>query len=397
MASSTDNDLIDQLAADRARSAAQSAPSLSGGNSASTSGPSILDFQRRLFELTPHVPVTHVIVAANVVVYLLMMVCNGMTLAFSGDTVIAWGANYGPKTLAGQWWRLATCMFLHGNLLHIAMNMWVFRDLGRIVERLVGNTGFLVLYFVSGLFGSLASVYWRSDVPSVGASGAVCGVFGGLLGFMLLRSDSVPKQVLGALRNSGLTFLVYNLIFGLSIKQIDMAAHAGGLVAGFLCGVVMSQRLDLASPGRRAVRNLVTAGLGGAGVWLALACAPAASVDLQRELSNLDQIEHEVVKTFNDLLQQSRENKLSAEAFAAAIERQVLAPWRRLGERFRDLKGVAPEDRKRVSLVIQYLQTRQEAWELLVQFLRTDDPHALKKFAEKKNHWEALIDELKKL
>jgi rhomboid protease GluP len=400
VASSTGDDLLDQLAADRARLTAPCGPSLRDGNSAPASGPSMLDFQRRLFELTPRVPVTHLIVAANIVVYLLLVVVDGMQLAFSDDTLITWGANDGPKTLAGQWWRLATCMFLHGNLLHIAMNMWVFRDLGRIVERLVGNTGFLILYLLSGLFGSLASVYWRPDVLSVGASGAVCGVFGGLMGFMLLRSDSVPKRVLSALRNSGLTFLVYNLIFGLSIKQIDMAAHVGGLVAGFLCGIVMSQRLALASPGRRAVRNLVTAGLGGAGLCLALAWAPAAPVDrraLRDALADFDRVEHEAGTKFEQLAQQHRAGQLSDDEFAAAIQQRVLPPCQRVCERLQGFKQIPPEDQRLIPLLIKYLQTRQEAWELRIQSLRTNDAGFLKKFKEKNDQCEALIDELNKL
>ena len=136
-----------------------------------------------------------------------------------GETLVAWGANYGPLTLDGQWWRLLTCTFVHIGIIHIGLNMWVLWDIGQLVERLTGNVGFLLLYLLSGLFGSLASVYWNPEVLSAGASGAVFGAFGGLMGFVLLRGDSIPKSILGPLRNSGTSFLFYNLIFGFSITK----------------------------------------------------------------------------------------------------------------------------------------------------------------------------------
>ena len=71
----------------------------------------------------------------------------------------------------GQWWRLVTCMFVHFGILHLAFNMWVLWDLGRLVERLVGNVGFVVLYFLSGIAGSIASLVWNPTVVSAAPRG----------------------------------------------------------------------------------------------------------------------------------------------------------------------------------------------------------------------------------
>ena len=98
-------------------------------------------------------------------------------------TVLEWGANFGPKTMDGQWWRLFTSMFLHFGIIHIGFNMWVLWNVGRLVERLVGNFGFALLYVVSGLLGSVASLAWNPTTISAGASGAVFGVVGALIGF----------------------------------------------------------------------------------------------------------------------------------------------------------------------------------------------------------------------
>ena len=410
------DDLLDQLAADAIRRRAPGSGSETGPlptsedwatteDSAATSRPpydrAIVAFYQRLLYLTPRVPVTKSIVAANCVVFLLMAVLSETVFAPGGQTLIAWGANYGPQTLGGEWWRLVTATFVHIGVIHLALNMWVFWNLGPLVERLVGNVGFLVLYFVSGVCGSLASVYWRPEVLSAGASGAVFGVFGALMGFIVLRSDSVPKQVLADLRNSGLTFLGYNLVFGFSIQGIDMAAHLGGLTSGFLCGLVMSQRLDFATWTSRTLRNLWAAGLGGGVVLVAVAFAPQAPADLSAELEGFAEVQDHVIKAFQVMQTESQTDKLSSEEFAAAIEQQVLPPWCSLRERFESLRNIPRQEQRRISLMTQYLRARQESWEWLVKALRSNDQasrqHSSQQFQAKNGEWESLVRELNSL
>ena len=92
-------------------------------------------------------------------------------------------------------------MFLHIGLLHIALNMWVLWDIGPLMERMVGNVGFACLYVASGLCGSLASLAWNPENLSAGASGAVFGLFGGLLGFLVLGRGSMPAEIATSFRS----------------------------------------------------------------------------------------------------------------------------------------------------------------------------------------------------
>jgi hypothetical protein len=104
-----------------------------------------------------------------------------------------------------------------------------------------GNAGvlrFLTLYLLAGLAGSFASALINPRVVSAGASGAIFGLYGVLLGFLLHHRRTIPAQVLASLRKSGGTFVIYNLIFSFALKGIDISAHIGGLVAGFLLGLV---------------------------------------------------------------------------------------------------------------------------------------------------------------
>ena len=97
--------------------------------------------------------------------------------------------------------------------MHIALNMWVLFNAGFLVERLLGNAPFLVMYLLSGLGGSIASVSFNPLVVSAGASGAVFGVFGALLAVLLLQKDSIPTERLTQLRSSALTFVLFNTVY----------------------------------------------------------------------------------------------------------------------------------------------------------------------------------------
>ena len=196
------------------------------------------DFQRALVTFTPRLVATPAIVLANILVFAAMIATGVHFFEPTVQSVMDWGANFGPKTANGQWWRLVNCMFLHYGILHLGFNMWVLWDLGRVVERLVGNVGFVVLYFVSGIAGSIASLAWNPLVVSAGASGAVFGVAGALLGLIAFRRDTIPASVLKHLWKSMSAFLFYNIVFGMMASGIDMAAHIGGLIAGFACGLI---------------------------------------------------------------------------------------------------------------------------------------------------------------
>ncbi|MFC1858608.1 rhomboid family intramembrane serine protease [Thermodesulfobacteriota bacterium] len=225
-------------------------------------------FQNTLREMTPKVIFTPVIIGINTLVFVVMLINGVDVLSPTIKSLLSWGANFGPSTVDDEWWRLLTCTFLHIGIIHLLFNMWVLWDVGNLVERLVGNVGFVVLYLVSGLIGSLASVFWNPFVVGAGASGAVFGVCGALIAFLAWGS-SIPTEVLGKLRNSVLAFLAYNLLFGLGQEGIDMAAHIGGLAAGFICGVAMRQRLTPDSVAKRYIRNVLTVVIGVALIVLA--------------------------------------------------------------------------------------------------------------------------------
>jgi membrane associated rhomboid family serine protease len=155
---------------------------------------------------------------------------------------------------------MLTAVFIHIGVIHILMNMFVLWSAGPVVEKIFGSVSFAVLYIVAGLGGSIASLAWRPEGVSAGASGAVFGIFGGLLGFLALHRKSVDPNAVKALGKYAGTFLLYNVVYGAMQSHIDMAAHLGGLVAGFVMGMALA--MPFAENAAR-VRRAAIAGVAG--------------------------------------------------------------------------------------------------------------------------------------
>ena len=187
--------------------------------------------------------VTQVIFGANIAVFLAMLLALGASMLQNptGQELVHWGANYGPYTVNGQWWRLLTCVFVHGGLLHIAFNMWCLWDLGRLAESVYGHWTFAIVYTICGVAASLTSLWWNPGVLSVGASGAIFGIAGALIASFYLGEFSLPRPALTGTLRSLLIFAGYNLFFGAVIARTDNAAHIGGLIMGLILGALIAR------------------------------------------------------------------------------------------------------------------------------------------------------------
>jgi membrane associated rhomboid family serine protease/Flp pilus assembly protein TadD len=184
-------------------------------------------------------PVTIAIIGLNVLVFV-VMVLRGVSFTLpSPQDAIAFGADIGTLTLSGQWWRLFTSMFVHFGFIHLGLNMWCLWNLGRAAEQLLGKFSYLLAYIVSGLFGSIASVYWHPQAAGAGASGAIFGTAGVLVSFVYLKKTPSHLQINSKMLGSLGTFIIYNLIFGAAIPGISNAAHIGGLVMGLAVGALL--------------------------------------------------------------------------------------------------------------------------------------------------------------
>jgi rhomboid protease GluP len=214
---------------------------------------------------------TQVIFGINALVFLAMAAAGSTIMDFSGPEAIRFGANWGPLTLGGEWWRLLTCVFVHGGIIHIGFNMWCLWNLGELCESLYGRWTYAAIYLLCGIGSSLTSVFWHPATLSVGASGAIFGLAGALIAAFKLGEFSVPRAALqGTLRSLGL-FVFYNLVFGQAMRTTDNAAHIGGLITGLILGALIALLAPLAeqSPRRFTIFLGVTAVLAFAAIALA--------------------------------------------------------------------------------------------------------------------------------
>lgn len=134
----------------------------------------------------------------------------------------------------GQWWRIFSAAFLHANLIHIAFNMFALYQVGTIVEALYGKVRFSLLYLLAIVGSGLAVIVFNYDIPTLGASGAIFGLFGALVA-VGLRLGKRGRSLIGQV----LPIIVINLVFTFSVPGISAAAHVGGLITGLLAGLLL--------------------------------------------------------------------------------------------------------------------------------------------------------------
>lgn len=205
----------------------------------------------------PRPPIaTIALLAINIAIFIAMVASGISFITPETDQVLRWGADYGPYTLSGQYWRLITSMFLHFGIIHIFGNMWCLWSLGQLAEKMVGSLSVVGIYLMTGIGASLLSLGWNPMRVSAGASGAIFGIAGALItvlyfGKLGLQPESV-KKLLGYV----LRFAILNLVFGLT-AHIDNMAHLGGLVTGLLIGFFLARIFNLAPEERPARSGMI--------------------------------------------------------------------------------------------------------------------------------------------
>jgi rhomboid protease GluP len=193
-------------------------------------------------------PITYIILGLNFLLFVVSLLATmrisqesggqGLNLfgGINGLVLDRLGASRPLVLINGEWWRLVMAIFLHGGILHIAMNTWVLMDIGPQVEEVYGSARYLFLYIATGIAGFLASAI--TGHFSVGASGALMGLIGLMLAITTRRGGAYMQMIRGQL----IRWVVYILVLGFVVSGIDNAAHLGGLAAGFLLGRVMADR-----------------------------------------------------------------------------------------------------------------------------------------------------------
>jgi rhomboid protease GluP len=372
-----------------ARRIAQNLPS-----TISAAGIAVKEYASDLAALDRGDLVTKALVAANILLFGAAGIAGAGFLVPNVAVLQSWGTNFGPLTTDGQWWRLVSSMFLHFGVFHLAFNMWALYVGGRLAERLFGASAFALIYFASGLGGSLSSLLWNPAVNSAGASGAIFGVYGAMLAFFVRGHAAIPPAVVRQQRLSGVVFIGFNLMNGLSHAGIDNADHVGGLSVGFVLGLVLAR--PLASEARAQISPVPFYMRGGVAAFVMIgvlfvalhlsAVGNAADQRLRRDLQTLSESEAIAHQTAQDAFTRWKNHEITGSEFATRLGNEVVPRWALIQNTIqKDRVGDDSKMKPLWELLNDYSESRLEAFQLYESGARTGKSADLKQAQAKIN------------
>jgi rhomboid protease GluP len=178
---------------------------------------------------------TYILIAANVIIYVLTSLYGGNFLETSNSMIYRWGQVGDAVINYGQFYQLLTSMFIHASVVHLAGNMIFLLVFGLRCEEMFSLPEYLVIYFLGGLFGNVLSLaFLPYNVPSVGASGAIFALFGAAI---IHARRSVGQSIFGAL-----IYGFFLLFLSGAGPNVNNLAHIGGLAVGLILGYVLAAR-----------------------------------------------------------------------------------------------------------------------------------------------------------
>jgi rhomboid protease GluP len=316
-------------------------------------------FDEFLRQRTGRVFVTPLIASVHVLVFALML--WDPAPINQPETLIAWGANVGTRTAAGEWWRLVSATFVHGGVLHLAATLSGLVPLGLILERAVGRIAFAAIYLAAGLLASVVSLWTASPMTViVGASGAVVGIYGLLLaslGWAIAGRLQVPIPLLTVQRLgvAAVPFLLYNLVTGYFSTPSALAA----LGTGFIGGVVVAYGIAREKPPvRRAivVFAVITLIAAGAGFMF------ERVIDFRPEIAGIVAVEQRTAAAYDAAAARFRTGRLTAKALVQLIERTIVPDLRAAAARVKGLRGIPREQAPLAAAAEEYFRLREQSW-----------------------------------
>src|SRR4030095_5067266 len=354
--------------------------------------------------------VTYGIIAINVVVFILMAINGAGILDANARVHIDWGSNYSPLTLSGDWWRLITCVFIHFGILHLVMNTYALYMAGVYLEPMLGKTKYMVAYLATGVFASLASLWWHSEgVNSAGASGAIFGLYGVFLA--LLLTNLIPKQTRSSLLQSIGVFVVFNLIYGTK-AGVDNSAHIGGVLSGLVIGFIFYPLLKKEDRGAKSnfalLAIIVVAVLS---AWMYLN-SPGNKIGQERREAEINYLEEakfpdgekfyekykefvqsdeKIVKMFNDGISAYKD-------WLTVNEENIKLEFDRATSVIAAMKNynVSGSAKNVINLLEQLLNARKEQVSIIKQLAQEDNAANQLKLAEIRDKQEEILRELNK-
>jgi membrane associated rhomboid family serine protease len=353
-------------------------------------GPEHESFRDALRARTSHALITPAIVLFSATIV------GGMLFGASAigdpDTLVAWGASLGTRTTNGEWWRLVTSTFVHTGTLHLLVDIAVLIQVGGILERLIGRLTFTAVYISAGAFAGLVNLSSHPVTVSVGAPGAIFGLYGLLLAslfwqifWQIVQRDNpepeaeegaeprvtIPPTTMKRLGVGAAVFIVFSALSGLV-----HAAEFTGLLVGMMYGLVFARRVSEKQPGTRHVAFAMVAT---GAIAVAGAMAHRNITDIKPEIARVLATEERTAAAYQTGFDALKRGRMSAEALAQLAERTIVPELQASDMRLETLTNVPPEHQPLVADAREYLRLRCTSWRARANAIRriyADPPRA---------------------
>jgi len=309
--------------------------------------------------------ITPIIIYLNVLIYVIMVLRDVHPVQPTVESLIVWGGNVKGLTLMGQQWRLLSNIFLHGGILHLLFNMYALLYIGKEIETQFGKNRYLFTYVVTGIFASIASVSVNDNIVSVGASGAIFGMYGLLTVQLFTKNIIIPDESRKSFITSVVSFIAYNLLYGFSQEGIDNAAHFGGLIAGLALGGIysLSSYKSRLSKGISIATSVVLLIL----IFVLPKLIPNKTGEYQVAMNKFALNEEKALWMHREDLSYIPENKIKY--YCDRLDSEGVALWNENIEILGALSELPPHLEENISLLIQYCRMRSEACEIMKHLL----------------------------
>jgi membrane associated rhomboid family serine protease len=308
---------------------------------------------------------TPVLAALNIGIFVCMLFAPG---ALSDpETLIRWGASFGPRTTNGEWWRLVTSLFVHASFLQLFVNVAALVQIGSIMERLYGRTAFASAYLSAGLASSIVTLSMHPTTVAAGGTGSVYGVVGLLMtwlaaGLLFRSSLTIPlKTALLASPGVGI-FLLYSMAAGLKGP-----AEMTGLAVGVVCGLVLAKDAHARKPPLLRVAATM-----GAVVLVAIpTTVPLRGLtDVRPELAQVAAVEQRTATAYNSAVRRFTTGEIPVSELTTLIERTIVPDLQAAHARVNKLTHIPPEHDALVAAARRYFQLREKSWRIRADALR---------------------------
>jgi len=315
----------------------------------------------------------------NLSVFVVIVVSPGG--ASDPDTLLRWGASVGPSTTNGEWWRLLTAAFVHGGVVHLAIDMAALAQAAVLTERLCGHMTFTAVYLSAAVLAGGIGLAADPLTISSGAGGAIFGIHGLLVAVVvrgtLQRSPiRVPLRILRRLAPPAGAFVIYSMWSG----GTQWTAGLATFVTGFALGLALARNVTEQTPSPRLVLPLTAATM----AMTALLVTPLhGTIDLRSHIVRLVQIDDQTSEAYRAATDQFKRGGIKAHALAQVIERGVLPRLQAGRTELAALAGVPPQQQPLLALANEYLRLRCESWGLRATALNRLNSRLLREADEK--------------